>query len=170
MSHVLLVLLDIESEYEDALDHAYPDHLAQRLTYAGFRTAQHLVLAEGNGPRHLAWYELGTPDAATSREYLSHPADATSQIIADHGNLRVRAVYSDDLPTPSVTPVSRELLLLADSGPHHPQAYQRAAGDGLRMLNTETSGAPRLLAAWPGAATLRRLSELEGLAMHGLYR
>jgi hypothetical protein len=161
MSHVLLVLLDVDAGHEDALNRSYPQHLSRRLGFSGFITAQHLLLVDGHGPRHLAWYELATPQAATSREYLSHPPDETSRIIAEHGQLRVRAVYTDAAPTPTEPPGREVLLLTAPLG---------AQLDG-RHMTTDVAGAAPLLVAWPDTGARHQLpGPTNVVVVHGLYR
>jgi hypothetical protein len=93
-SSVLVVMLDIDPDHRDELEHGYGHHLAGRLRFPGFAAARLFKSRSGGSPEYLALYELTDPGAPTSKDYLSQPADPTNTLIRDHARLQVRQVYS----------------------------------------------------------------------------
>ncbi len=80
---LLMVWVDVPKDKEDELNHWYnEEHLAQILSMPGVLNAARYE-AVMSGPKHLACYELESPDVFQSNEYRQmqkNPSDLTKQL------------------------------------------------------------------------------------------
>jgi hypothetical protein len=94
---VLVTLLDVD---DPAGDEAYnrwfnEEHVPARMHCRGFKSVTRFRALEG-GPRYLAIWELASPDAMVTPEYLG-ARSREAETIADHPRSRsaVRTVYTE---------------------------------------------------------------------------
>lgn len=105
---LLLVMIDVDPEHEQEFNEWYEnEHLPERSACKGFLTGRRFVALEG-GPRYLALYDLDSPGALTSEEYMkiAPPSEWTRSINGKIKNV-VRNVYVELLPNPPSEPDPR---------------------------------------------------------------
>ena len=74
---LLMVWAEVPAEIEDDFNRWYAEeHLAERLSVPGVLSAARYEAVQ-SGPKHLACYELESPDVLTTREYLRHIENPT---------------------------------------------------------------------------------------------
>lgn len=104
-SALLVVLIDIEPEWEDEFNRWYEhEHLPERVGLPGFLSARRFVASLG-GPKYLAIYELEDESALASEVYtqlMALPSEWNVQVSA-HFTTRIRAVYRDITPAAITT-------------------------------------------------------------------
>jgi hypothetical protein len=94
---LLMVWAEVPSDQEDDFNRWYKEeHLAERLSVPGVLAAARYEAVQ-SGPKHLACYELESPDVLTTPEYLRHIEDPTewSQRVSPSviGTVYIRNVY-----------------------------------------------------------------------------
>ncbi|PRZ42321.1 hypothetical protein CLV47_106193 [Antricoccus suffuscus] len=99
-SGLLLVMIDIELEYEDEFNRWYnEEHFPERLECPGFISARRYVATEG-APKYLAIYELENIDVLSAEDYLRiSPPSEWSKNLRPHFLTLTRNIYQDITPT-----------------------------------------------------------------------
>ena len=96
---LLLVMMEVPPEHEDELNRWYDEeHLPERVACPGFLSARRFTALEGS-PKHLALYELESPDVLNSEAYrrLTEPTPWTNRIRRLRTQM-VRNVYQETPP------------------------------------------------------------------------
>ena len=96
---LLLVMIDVDPEFEDELNRWYEEeHLPERLACEGFLSARRFQAIEGR-PKYLAIYELESPEVLDSPAYqrLVPPSEWTRRVMAHFTDYR-RNVYREITP------------------------------------------------------------------------
>jgi hypothetical protein len=106
-SGLLMVWADVPAEKEDEFNRWYnEEHLPERLAIPGFLSAARYEAIKG-GPKHLAYYELESPEVLESEAYKyvqAHPTVWTRRCSPTVlGTICIRNVYTLIHPT-TVTP------------------------------------------------------------------
>ncbi len=74
---LLMVWAEVPADIEDDFNRWYTEeHLAERLSVPGVLSAARYEAVQ-SGPKHLACYELESPDVLTTSEYLKHIENPT---------------------------------------------------------------------------------------------
>ena len=100
---LLMIWVDVPKDKEDELNHWYnEEHLAQILSMPGVLNAARYE-AVMSGPKHLACYELESPDVFQSDEYRQmqkNPTDLTKQLsLQTIATTFIRGIYEVIHPT-----------------------------------------------------------------------
>jgi len=75
---LLMVWTDVPADKEDELNRWYnEEHLAERLSIPGFLSAARYEAVK-SGPKHLAYYELESPEVLESEAYKDVQAHPTA--------------------------------------------------------------------------------------------
>lgn len=98
---LLLVMMDIDPEYEAEFNRWYEDeHVPERMSIPGFLNARRYRAIEGE-PKYLALYELESPDVLESESYRYWYGEGrtewTKRILAKSSHF-LRNVYVEILP------------------------------------------------------------------------
>jgi hypothetical protein len=88
--------MDVEPELEPELQHWYNDeHIPELMQIPGFLRARRFSAVWEGTPRHLAVFDLESPDVLKSREYLELPVTPLRQRLRPHFKNLNRRLYSE---------------------------------------------------------------------------
>jgi hypothetical protein len=96
---LLLVMIDIEPEYEEEFNRWYrEEHFPERMNCPGILNGRRFLALEG-GPKYLAIYDLESPEVLDSPDYqkIAGPSEWTKELLPHFVN-RVRNVYVEVEP------------------------------------------------------------------------
>ena len=98
---VMIVMMDVEPEWEDKYNHWYNDvHLPERHTLDGYVSARRYKISEGDLPKYLCIWELEDLSVLQSKEYLEQRASVPDWVneIRAHIKTSLRGVYTQIYP------------------------------------------------------------------------
>ena len=103
---LLLALMDIDPAHEADFNRVYDtEHVPERLSVPGFRTARRFRAVEGS-PAYQAFYDLDSPDVLEGAAYKEVAArdNQWKKLVSPHVRNQVRCVCSQIFPAPGETP------------------------------------------------------------------